>query len=159
MLCNIINIVVFPTRVHSPHGCFSKNILSKSRSVGASEIHPCGNIIKHAKRTRPAIQEAFLLRGVGAKLGETSQVQTGGKGEKGEQTSMLWHQALHKVNYNPFWNTIKSIYDNPANDMEWKQFLLCTFQGCQEKERYNTGRNMVTSNKKQAKGLDFHQES
>lgn len=89
MLCNITNIAVFPTRVHSPCGCFNKNILSESRSVGASEIHPCGNIIQHAKRTRPAIQEAFLLQGVGAKLGEPSQVQTGGKGEKGEQTSMV----------------------------------------------------------------------
>lgn len=48
----------------------------------------CGNIIKHAESTRPAIQEAFLLQGGGAKLGETSQVLMGGKGEKGEQTSM-----------------------------------------------------------------------
>lgn len=158
MLCNIINIVVFPTRVHSPHVCFNKNTLSESRSVGASEIYPCGNRIKHAKRTRSAIHEAFILQGVGAKLGENSQVQTGGKGEKGKQTSIAWHQGLHKVNYIPFYNTIQSIYDNPANDMEWKQFLFHTFQGCQEKE-HNAGRNIVTSNKKQAKGLDFHQES
>jgi len=34
------------------------------------------------------MQETFLLRGAGVKLGESSQVQMGGKGEKGEQTCM-----------------------------------------------------------------------
>jgi len=33
------------------------------------------------------------------------------------------------------------------------------FKAARKKKQYYTGRNVVTSNKKQAKGLHFHQES
>lgn len=66
------------------------NILSDSRSVGASETDPCANTVKHAKRIRPARWEVFPLWGVRAKQGMSSQAQMGGKGEK-EQTSILQH--------------------------------------------------------------------
>lgn len=72
VVCNITNTTAFLTQVHSPHGCLNINILSESRSVGASEIHLCGNIVKHAERTSLAVQETFLLQGVGAELGEFS---------------------------------------------------------------------------------------
>lgn len=67
--------------------CFNTNTLRESRSVGVSETYICGNTIKHAKRSRPAAQEAFLLQGVEAKLGESPQVQTRAKGEGGKQTN------------------------------------------------------------------------
>lgn len=70
------------------------NILSESRSVGASEIHLCGNIIKHAEKIRPAIQETFLLWSVGVKLGEFSQVQIGGQ-EKKENKLLLYGIKLY----------------------------------------------------------------
>lgn len=94
MVCNITNTTAFLTQVHSPHGCLNINILSESRSVGASEIHLCGNIIKHAERTRLAVQETFLLQGVGAKLGEFSQVQMGGR-EKNENKLQLYEIQLY----------------------------------------------------------------